>query len=314
MSIERETFEELCASFALGALEPEEVRQLEQALASAEPDALAFYQTMQEVALVLPLSLDREAPPLYIRQQLLAEVRRRKGIAVNQSSAPSMASAAVAWWQKLSLVWSMTAALFVAGVGLSYTSWNFNQKMAMKDQKLQQLTERDRSLRKSVNSLKRENQQQKQTLQKQRKAIVAMKNSLKRKERLLALLAKRNVELVRMEVKRSRKLKSYAGGYAKVIWDTRSNQAMLQLSGLPKYKDKVYQLWMMERGGKILQKAGFYKYEGKRYNYYKAPVPRPKQKRRRKRVQFAISVEPKGGSPKPGPTGDIVMVSGRISL
>ncbi len=312
MPIERDTFEELCASYAVGALEPEEVKILEQALAEADPDALAFFQSMQEVALMLPLSLELETPPTHIKQRLLEEVRRRKSGASSMSSRPSLTATAVAWWQHLTLVWSMTAALFLGGIGLSYFTWNLNKTNAKQAIRLDQFKRSTLALQAKVTKLSTQAQEQKNQLKQQKKRIFAMRNELKRKQRLVKLLARRNVALVQMEVRRSRKLKRFAGGYAKVIWDPKSNQAILQLAGLPTYKNKDYQLWMIGRGG--LQKAGVYAYKGNKFNFYPAAVPRPKSKRRRQRIQFALSLEPKGGSPKPTPSGPVFMASPKIRI
>ncbi|TNE49206.1 MAG: anti-sigma factor [Deltaproteobacteria bacterium] len=308
---EREHFEELCASYVLDALEADEAAQLEQMLQQVGPDDVAFFQSMQEVALLLPLEAEPVAPPAVVRQRLLDEVRRRKQALSSSSSSMNALTAAVAWWQSLTLAWSAAMVFLIAGAGASYMAWNYTGRVDSLQKAVVDLRIREKMFTAEILRMTKANQKQRKLLAQNKSEIKAIRNELERKTKLAQLLATRNVELVRMQVGRSRKTRSYKGGYGKLLWNPKTNKALLQLANLPRLKDKSYQLWMIEAGRKLPYKAGVFAYEGDKANFFEAPVPAPK---RRRRLQFAVSVEPKGGSPKPTPTGPIIMATKKIRI
>lgn len=308
---EREHFEELCASYVLDALEANEAAQLERLLQQVGPEDVAFFEAMQEVALLLPVSSEPVAPSIEVRQRLLEEVRRRKHGHASASSSLNSLGAVVAWWQSLTLAWSATAVFFLVGAGASFFAWNNTQVIKSLQGKVDGLQKQTQQLSASVVKWKGQNKKNLNKLKVQKRRIFALRNELERKTKLARLLASRTVELVRMKTSRSRKLRAYRQGHGKLLWDPVANKALLQLANLPRYKDKDYQLWMLDPGSKLPRKAGVYAYEGDKYNFFEASVPIPRRKRR---LRFAISLEPKGGSPKATPTGPIVMLTKKISL
>ncbi len=309
---EREHFEELCASYVLDALEADEAAQLEKMLQQVGPDDVAFFQSMQEVALLLPLETEPVAPPAVIRQCLLEEVRRRKQALSTSSNPASALTAAVAWWQSLTLAWSAAVVCLIAGAGATYyMTWTYTGRVDSLQKAVADLRIREKMFTAEILRITKASQKQRKQLAQNKSEIQAIRSELERKTKLAQLLATRNVELVRMQVGRSRKTRSYKGGYGKLLWNPKTNKALLQLANLPQLKDKSYQLWMIESGRKLPYKAGVFAYEGDKANFFEAPVPAPK---RRRRLQFAVSVEPKGGSPKPTPTGPIIMATKKIRI
>lgn len=304
---DRDIFEEQCTAYVLGALEPREAQTLEQELAHMGSDAVAFFESMQEVAWMIPLSVAEVLPPPHIKQQLLLEVRRRKQTLAPSAPTPSLLS----FFRSLTLAWSTATLLFLATTGLSLLAWQLTQQRTSTQQNLQHAQNTSQKLQQQISTLTQTVTQQHGQLQQQTQRIFALRQELHKKQRLLTLLATQHIEMVRFEVPNKQELKKFVGGYGKLIWNPKTNQALFQLANLPVFSDKDYQLWMLEPGKKLPHKAGVYVYQGDRYNFFPAPVPVPQRKRR---LQFAVSLEPKGGSPNPTPTGPIMMLSSRISL
>lgn len=305
-SNDRNIFEEQCASYVLGALDSSEANQFANRLAHVDPASLAFFHSMQEVAWMIPLSVEAIVPPSHIKQQLMREIHRRK-----HQPQPNQTSFLTSIWRSLALSWSLaTLCLLVAG-GMGLLSWQLSHQYAGSQRQLQTAQTLHRQTNRQLSALQQTNAQQQQTLQQQERRILALRDTLEKQRRLIELMAAQQVQLVHLQVPKQQPLRPFFGGYGKLVWDPQTNKALLQLAGLPVYPNKDYQLWLLEPGRKLPHKAGVYVYQGDRYHFYPAPVPSPQRKHR---IQFAVSLEPKGGSPLPTPSGPVMMMSSRISL
>ena len=91
--------------------------------------------------------------------------------------------------------------------------------------------------------------------------------------------------------------------YVTVYWDTTSKDVYLMVNNLPKpASDKQYQLWALINGQPV--DLGMLQYEGGKTH------PLVKMKGVQHAQAFAITLEPKGGSPNP--TMDQMYVVGKL--
>lgn len=131
--------DELAASYALGAVEPGEDRDISDHLASCDQpheDARALIS----VAAVLPSSLERVAPSPGLRERLMttiAETPQEHRPAVVRQPVGSLEAPRSAWWRLSPLPSALAAVALVAAIGLGAWGITLNS----------QLTERDAALR-----------------------------------------------------------------------------------------------------------------------------------------------------------------------
>lgn len=131
--------DELAASYALGAVEPGEDRDISEHLASCDQpheDARALIS----VAAVLTSSLERVTPSPGLRERLMttiAETPQEHRPAVVRQPVGSLEAPRSAWWRLGPLPSALAAAALVAAIGLGAWGITLNN----------QLTERDAALR-----------------------------------------------------------------------------------------------------------------------------------------------------------------------
>ncbi len=139
----------------------------------------------------------------------------------------------------------------------------------------------------------------KDTVESQKTEIVQLKTELEKKQELLAVLESKQIEIVIMNG-----LKVNPAGYGKVIWSPDNRSAILQISNLPAVpKDKDYELWVIKDDVPI--NSGVFSFEDKNQpNFFK--ITNLAEGDKSKINAFAITLEPKGGVPKP--TGDMYLL------
>jgi hypothetical protein len=132
----------------------------------------------------------------------------------------------------------------------------------------------------------------------QQTKITKLQNEVQKKQQMLSILGARTVDLVIMKGQ-----KVNPEGYGKIIWDPKNQRALLQVSNLPTVPDnKVYQLWLIKNGKPI--SAGVFDVSGTSKNSFFAIQQLAKANQQNANA-FAVTLEPKGGSPQP--TGDMYL-------
>ncbi len=138
------------------------------------------------------------------------------------------------------------------------------------------------------------------TVADQQAQITQLQTELERQNQLLNVLAAREITLVMMGG-----LGPSPEGFGKIIWDTDSRRAVLQLANLPAPPDeKDYQLWLIKDGQNPIS-AGVFSFDQPSSDlFFKveqiAEDPSPISN------AFAVTLEPKGGMPQP--TGDMFLL------
>ena len=267
---------DLCAAYALEALESEELRRFEEYLRTAGPEEIRQLQEFVSVASMLPLVLERKAPPSHVKEDLIRKIQLS---AHAQESAERRTESFIGVQPvpRRNLLWIGVAAVaIVMVIGFSIF---VSRLMGTIEYQNQQLVASNKSA---------------QELQKR---LVALKDELTQKEELLRVLSSKRIEITVMNG-----LQVNPVGYGKIIWDPEKRTAILQVSNLPAVpSNKDYQLWVIKDKKPI--SAGVFAVADTSASFFKIEnlaVTNPKEI-----AAFAITLEPKGGVP--APTGDMYM-------
>ena len=272
----REEFEQLSAGYALGSLTGEDLRRLEEYLRTASPADRQEFQEFCGAASLLPLALERHAPPEGTKEKLRQKIRL--SIAAHEGAealsadgkAYRKAPASGRFWK--TVAWTALPAAAVLGV-LVFTLAG-------------RLGQRDKELSASGTRVAELTTQ-----------ITQLKDELAQKQELLNVLASERIQITLMNG-----LKVNPVGFGKIIWDPEKRTAILQVLRLPAVPgNKDYQLWVIK--GKTPISAGVFSVNDTSASFFKIDglaVTDP-----REISAFAVTLEPKGGLP--APTGDMYL-------
>lgn len=269
-------FEELCAGYVLDALEPEERNEFEEMLQNASEDERELFQQMRSAANQMAFSIDGNEAPLAVRKRILKQVQPEDDenyeTDINSQSSGGEDSDS---FDRTTFAIAASFALLLVTLSLVFYSFNLRTEIST----------------------------QEEVIQEQQVRISELQSEIEQKEELLSILESREVDLVLMSG-----MEANPNGYGKVIWDSESNRALLQVSNLPAVpSDKDYQLWIIKNNKPVSagvftvndpEKDSFFKIEEMEASEQTADA-------------FAITMEPKGGMPQP--TGDMYLMGNRAS-
>lgn len=269
-------FEELCAGYVLDALEPEERNEFEEMLQNASEDERELFQQMRSAANQMAFSIDGNEAPLAVRKRILKQVQPEEDenyeTDINSQSSGGEDSDS---FDRTTFAIAASFALLLVTLSLVFYSFNLRTEIST----------------------------QEEVIQEQQVRISELQSEIEQKEELLSILESREVDLVLMSG-----MEANPNGYGKVIWDSESNRALLQVSNLPAVpSDKDYQLWIIKNNKPVSagvftvndpEKDSFFKIEEMEASEQTADA-------------FAITMEPKGGMPQP--TGDMYLMGNRAS-
>jgi anti-sigma-K factor RskA len=260
-------FTELAEPFVLGLLEEKEAQQFQQHLATGCRECRKAVDEAKRVALVLPFSVPQNEPPAELKQRLLATIgaeadaEKREERRSGPATIRSMPQRTFVQRVRGTLAWAAVFLLFAVGYGY------FLQRDFIK-QLQQQLT----ASRAETKLLQFELERQKTVIEQIRKSNAP---------RLLL------VELKGTEVKPS--------GSIKILLDPQTVGGSFIAYGLPLLSDEHdYQLWFLKDGKPF--DAGVFKVNEK--GEFIGEV-RHLPEKLAGITAFAITREPKGGSPTP---------------
>ena len=268
-----EKFEELCAGYVLNALEPEERARFEEMLQEADESQRELYHKMRSAANQLAFTVDESEPSDSVRQNLMEQIKsagesRTSVTGITDTDDDGGESEEGIDWGMLGIAASF--ALLLVTLSLFFYTLNLNQQLNNKEAQLEQQEQR----------------------------ISSLHDEIERKEEMLAILEAREVDLVMMAG-----LDVNPDGYGKIIWDSESNRALLQVSNLPPVPtDKDYQLWIIKNNKPV--SAGIFAVNDPRQdNFFKIEQIAAQEDAA---DAFAVTMEPKGGMPQP--TGEMYLL------
>ena len=258
---EHNDFEALCAGYVLDALSEEEVKEFESMLKNASPEQRDLLAKMEGVRDEFPLMTEPAAPSAKVEDRLFADLTSRQKTATKQQDSNDKVAG------RIIPVWAYKAAAALFLVGSLTLVWMYAD-----------LSE---------------------TVSEQVAVITELQSELERQDRLLDVLAAREVTLVMMGG-----LDPSPDGYGKILWDPENRQAVLQLANLPvPEEDRDYQLWLIRDGENPIS-AGVFNFDQSasdlffKVEHLEEPSPVSNT--------FAVTLEPKGGMPQP--TGDMFLL------
>lgn len=271
-----EQFEELCAGYVLDALEPEERSEFEQLLQNASEEELELFQRMRTAANQMAFSVKDTEAPEAVKERILDQVRAEEE-EIEESNITTMPPGKEDSESFDRTTFAIAASFALLLVTLSLVFYSFNLSFEISDKE--------------------------EVIQEQQARISELQNEVAQKEELLSILESREVDLVLMSG-----MEANPNGYGKIIWDSESKRALLQVSNLPAVpSDKDYQLWIIKNNKPVSAgvfavnnpgKDSFFKIEEMDGTEQSADA-------------FAVTMEPKGGMPQP--TGDMYLMGNRKS-
>jgi anti-sigma-K factor RskA len=275
------------ALYALGLLDAEESRALEQHLAT-DPALDALVRDLQNTLAQTTRALPPEAPPEALRALLLQQIRLRK----KHAASPQPTTRPTSWTR---LAWSLAAALAVT------SSWLYTERARLTDS-LSVLASNEAAARLDANNfLARANLQQSRAdvaeaaASRTRQEADSLKSSLTQLTTELQTLQQRNA-LAQMQIATLQStVTEFQQGVAVVVWDSEKEQGILKLEKMPPIAaDKDYQLWVVDPTKPKTVDAGIVRVDANGFARVEfKPVVDISEA-----AKFAVSIERKGGVPE----------------
>jgi anti-sigma-K factor RskA len=273
-----EKFEELCAGYVLNALDENERQEFEQLFKEASEKEKRFYKQMKSSAHQLAFTIEQSVPSASVKKQLMDKIRSEKDSGTNTtqtsiderpvSTKETDTDESEFNWQAFAVAASF--ALLLVSLSLIFYSFNLSSKISEREH----------------------------IIAEQQSTITELKTRLQQKEEMLSILEAREVDMVLMSG-----LEVNPDGYGKVIWDSETQKALLQVSNLPAVpKDKDYQLWLIKNNTPV--SAGVFAVNDEGDKFFK--IEKMADADEQSANAFAITMEPKGGMPQP--TGDMYLM------
>jgi len=207
---ERHAQLELCIPYVFGRLNPGNRKQFEAHLTSGCEQCIRELSGLYEATALLPLLLRQETPPSGLRQRILSRASSRKPEPQRAERPSTQRESSVTPSTRPERPWYRYAAT-VLGILLIIALAIF------------------------VNELVG-------TTTNQEKKITELQTKLKQNDEVLAILGARQLEIVSLNG-----VEPGSNFHGKILWDSSSRNAVLQIAGLPAASEgKCYQLWMLK--------------------------------------------------------------------
>jgi anti-sigma-K factor RskA len=311
MAMNKQEFLDLCAVYALGALDGEDLARFRAAMTPPnQMDAEMKAALAEALALAENLSLAAPdaAPSPEVKSRLMGRIRHDARAAASpavparavkttarpRAAAPSGFSRLLGAWLTPRPALAAAFSLLVVTAGL--LTWSLSLRGTVDVQRAG-LGARDGRIAVLEDSL--------EGAEAMRARIVALEDSLAQKEAMLEVIRSREMQVVMLAG-----MKGNPGGYGKILWDPERKVAVLQVMLPPEPDSMDYQLWVIR--DKKPMDAGVFQVgadpagAGGMYR-----IEQLVETDRRHINAFAVTVEPKGGMPQP--TGQMVLM-GAIEL
>jgi anti-sigma-K factor RskA len=255
------------ALYALGLLDPEEARAIEQHMTS-NPALAALVRDFQDTLAETTRALPADTPPAAVRARVLDQIRQRQSL---PPAAPLIPSSRPPWGR---LGWGLAAAFSIASVWLFTERVRLAHQLAVASASESAALSLSRSLQASLDSTE--------------SRVSSLSSELKS-------LQQRD-SLARMQIATLQStLAEYQKGVAVVVWDSQKERGILKLEKMPPIPpDKDYQLWVVDPAKPKTVDAGIVRVDADGFARVEfKPVTDVSQA-----AKFALSIERKGGVPE----------------
>lgn len=268
---DNEQFEELCAGYVLNALEPGEREEFHDMLQTASDEQLELFRKMQSAANQIAFTVEENKAPSIVMQRILDQIQgEQEEDTSSEVTGISSADKESTGFDRGSFAIAASFALLLVTLSLIFYSFNLSSEISDKEE----------------------------IIVEQQTQITELQSEIQQKEELLSILESREVDLVIMSG-----MEVNPNGYGKIIWDSESKRALLQVSNLPAVPtDKEYQLWIIKNNKPV--SAGLFAVDDpKKDSFFKLEEISADEQNA---DAFAVTMEPKGGMPQP--TGDMYLM------
>jgi len=223
--------EELISAYALGALDGEELKKVEEILASGSAEALELLREYQDVTSFLSYSTKGLMPDPGLRKKVIDEIPGPRELPIAESPPP--------FWKRFQLMGlSLGGAVAVGLILLLFISnHSLNQRLGEESTRISELNEKITDQQEIINSLK-------STVAEKESEMGDLKDSFARLDELTEFLEDPGVVVIQLTNMHSDK---DAG--SGVLWDKDDNEALfycLDLQNAP--EGKTYQWWVKADG------------------------------------------------------------------
>ena len=258
-----EKLQELCPVYAAGALDGEELRELQEHLKTGCPICEQQIREYSELMAVISQTLPSLEPSAGLKNRVLAQIEEESPGSslvefktLTQISANEKPSKVFAW-----VPW---ACALVAGAALAVSLWN-------------------------LSNLKRELVGQESQLIQQRNQIYQLQNQLEKEKLVTAFLINPEVRVTMLAG-----TPKSPGAVGKILWNAREKKALFYASNLPAPPSgKTYQLWVIAQNKPF--DAGTFAVDPNGNGFLKIDFLSEADKAQK----FAVTLEPAGGVPQP---------------
>ena len=269
------------ALYALGVLDPEEARALEQHMAS-DPALTTLVRELQDTLAATTRALPGEAPPAELRTRVLEQIRERQGL----PTPTKVRATGTSSWGRLG--WGLAAAFAVS------SAWLFTERTRL-EESLQVIVANEAAAREQTALAQADAQRLQGELQRLQANLTTSETRLTQLRAELQALQQRNA-LAQMQIATLQStVDEYKQGVAVVVWDSEKNQGILKLDKMPAVApDKDYQLWVVDPAKPRPVNAGVIKMDANGF----ARIDFKPVMDVTEAAKFAVSVEAKGGVPE----------------
>lgn len=259
---ERHAQLELCIPYVFGRLNPGNRKQFEAHLTSGCEKCIHELSGLYEATALLPLLLRQETPPPGLRQRILSRASSKKPEPQRDERPSAQRESPVTPATRPEFPWYRYAAT-VIGILMILALAYFVYELVG-------------------------------TTTSQEKKIAELQSSLQQNDEALTILGARQLEMVSLAG-----VEPGSSFYGKILWDSSSRNAVLQIAGLPAAAEgKSYQLWMLKEK-KYVAIAQFDVDSAKAGVFKTLTMPIMEK---REIEGFTITLEPKEGSAEPSGT------------
>lgn len=268
---DKEQFEELCAAYALGALEEEERALFEEGLRNGGEEYKKIFVESIGVAYLLNSSVKKEIPSSSVKAMLMKKIHGSKKQFSSLAALLEHIALALGFGNPR---FGFTVAVLLLILAFEVGTFAYLMYVETERHFTQQILNYN-------------------THAELQQRLITLEHELDQKNEILNILQSPVLKVVVMNG-----LDVNPQGYGKIIWDPQRNFAILQVSKLPSSSaDKDYQLWYLDQKKKPVS-AGVFSLTEQQEHYFKivelSPIERTKEI-----TAFAITLEPKGGVPQP---------------
>ena len=276
MALTREQIEELCAAYAIGALDKNDEAVLFEALNQGDEDLQKVFSESTGVSYLLNQSVVHHTPSPLVKRNLIRKIFK----------GPKRSYSPIQLFDRLALtlgfgnprfgfIVSLLLVVVVAEIGaFAYILF-------------QEANDRDKEIAYYESKL---NKQQEFT---------SLQSELDQQREILAVLQSPQLKIAFMSGQEIN-----PAGYGKIIWDPVRKIAIVQISKLPAPPtDKDYQLWFLDKSKNPVSVGVFTVTSGKE-DYFK--VSEIHVEENNEITAFAVTIEPKGGVSRP--TGAMYLI------